>query len=493
MRKRILLIEPPFYRLFKYNLSLARYPLSLGYLSSCLKRNTSWDVLCYNADFYPKETRVDAQFYYQNHESYLSNLNNCSYIVWQELKQVIVSLKPDVIGISAKSQNFASALKVARIAKQINKETIIIMGGPHITLSEDEAIKKYSEIDITVKGEGEYTLIDVLLNLENGKLKDVKGISFRDKNKKLISNPPRAAIRELDFLPFPSEVVDEVLLDYNSYPRNAFSFIITSRGCPYNCFFCGSSKIWGKNIRYRSVNNVIKEIKLLKRRGIRVIHFDDDIFALNFSYLKQICKKIREEKLNIIWSCELHLKQVNTELLKLLKGAGCYLIQVGIESGDNTILQKIGKKITIEEAKVKCELIKKMGFELHAFFMAGFPWEAKREILNTIKAIKEIKADQIIFSIFTPYPGTDAFELCKEHGLITKDYDPSLHHHQSPSNSFSFRLPAQELKSLLEEVIKVVRKKNKWSKFRQIFSSSLFHQIRQCGISSLLGYLINDS
>ncbi|MFC1560953.1 B12-binding domain-containing radical SAM protein [Candidatus Latescibacterota bacterium] len=479
---KILLIEPPFYRLFKETYSLDRYPLSLGFLAGAIKKKTNWRVKVYNADFYPhSETQKYSFFTSIGFENYLKNLKELSVHIWREIRSTLVEYNPTVVGISVKSQNFESAYIIAKLVKENNKQTVVIMGGPHPSMVGSDLLK-YPEIDICVVGEGENTIIELLNAIQsNKKLNSIKGIIFK-KDGQIFTSPPRDFIENLDSLNFPHEYAPEVLKDYNQYPVTAFKNIFAIRGCPYNCIFCGSKKIWSRRVRFRSPENVIKEIKGLQKMGLRFVSFNDDNFGINKKYINDLCNALIQYCPGIKWECEMHINLVDEENISLMKKAGCYSIQVGIESGNNEILSAIRKNITIEEAIMACKIIKKHGIYLQTFFIVGFPQETEDTLNDTFKAMKKIKCDTIIYSIFTPYPGTEIFEFCKEKGLIDDNYNVSLYNHQSPMNCFCLNITRERFRVLIDVIEKMVDRKNSLNRIKRIFSLNTFGRIRELGI-----------
>lgn len=456
---KVLLVEPPFYRLLKDTYTLNRYPLSLGYLSGMIKKSTNWDAMVYNADFNINQNRIepfkvsyDVEDGFRN---YLDNLKDLSKPIWEKIRLVISEYSPDVIGISAKSQNFASASIVAKLAKLVNRKIFVVMGGPHPTMVGADVLG-CPDIDACVKGEGEQTIVELLNALEHMTALDaVKGIVYR-KDGQIVETASRELSAHLDSFVFPSENAPEVLKDYDRYPLSAFSSIFATRGCPYNCFFCGSNKIWGRKVRFRSPENVICEIKYLQNKGISSVHFDDDTFGVNKQYINELCDAFIKHCPGLRWSCEIHVKLVDEQTISLMKKSGCYLIQLGIESGSERILKQIRKGITVKEALSACKIIRSKGVILHTFFMLGFPWETESDIKDTVSVMKKSNSDFLIYSIFTPYPGTEAFEFCKENGLIDENYNSSLCYHHSPLNYFCMNIASQRFRELAREVEKMV-------------------------------------
>src|SRR3990172_6231716 len=333
-KQKILLIQPPFYRLYKDTYSLDLFPLSLGYLSGAIRKDTDWEVLAYNSDFNPDSEGVSQSYLSgKGFDNYLGNLNDISKPIWQEIRKNIEEYKPCVVGISVKSQTFASACRVAKLAKDINNDCIVIVGGPHPSMVGSEVLN-CSDINVFVKGEGEKPTVELL---------------------------------------------------------NAIKNIFSIRGCPYNCFFCGSRMVWSRKVRFRSVENVIAEIQGLQHMGIELIRFDDDTFGVTKKYIKELCHALIKHCPGLKWHCEIHVKVVDEPTISLMKAAGCCLLQIGVESGNNEILKEMRKNYTIEEALSACEIIKKYGIELQTFFIVGFPQETEDSFNDTYKAMKKIK------------------------------------------------------------------------------------------------------
>lgn len=454
MKKKLLLVEPPFYRLYNADFVLCSYPLALGYLAGWARRQTDWDVAAYNADFSVIEKGFNLSHNYlanQGFQNYLANLRSESSPIWDEVREVIREQAPSVLGISAKSQNFHAAVRVARLAKALDPDILVVMGGPHVTMTGTAALH-HPEVDVLVHGEGEETLVELLRAWERGgDAALVAGVSYRDAGQAR-TTPARPFIQDLDALPFPHESAPGSLLNYDSFPKSAFMNMFTIRGCPFNCLYCGSRTIWTRRPRFRSVENVVEEMKRLEAFGVPRINFDDDTFGVSKRRIHELCRRIKESGLRLPWSCELHVNLVDDETMALMRSANCNLVFLGVESGNNDILALNRKRITVEKAQAACEIIKKHGIQLYAFFMVGFPDETEQTMMDTFAAMRRADPDYIIYSIFTPYPGTELFQRCRELGMVDDDFDVSLYNHQSPENNFTKAIGHARFRELSERI-----------------------------------------
>lgn len=482
--KRILLVEPPFYRLYKKTFSLVKYPLAIGYLTGVIRENTDWSVLGYNADFYTSgdsELMLNSYLGGEGFGNYVNNLKDLNSPIWKEIVETIRDYNPSIIGISAKTQNYASAINVAKIAKELNKDILVVMGGAHPSMVQGQVLQETPSVDICAIGEGERTIVDILTAFESGAgFEGVNGIVYR-KNGVVLKTPPRQYIEDLDTLPFPYDYARETLKDFDRYPATAFKNVFATRGCPFNCVFCGSREIWSRKVRFRSPKNVAAELKKLKNAGITTVLFDDDTFGIKYQYIAELCEEIIRECPGLRWSCELHAKIVDEATIAVMKKAGCGMIQLGAESGNNEILKKARKSIKIEDTLCAANIIQKAGIELQTFWMIGLPWEEERHIRDTQSAIKNIKG-AVSFSIFTPYPGTEVFDLLKEKGFIAKDHDHSLFNHQSPLNCFSMYIKLERFKVIASELEKIVDRKNFKVNLAKVFSRKLLFLVHDMGV-----------
>ena len=490
-RKRIMIIDPPFKRLYHDDASLVKFPLALGYLSGAVLKWTDWEVQACNADFNPKKKAISLDNVTRIREGmarYLRTLEDPAASIWAEIRAAITEFDPGVVGISSKTQNFPSAMRVARIAKEHDPGTLVVLGGPHATLSTRAALD-CPDIDVAVLGEGEMTLVDLLKARESGApLREVAGLAYRQDGRKVFT-PPRTNIPDLDELPFPAEAAPRVLRDYESYPAEAFGYVFSARGCPYACTFCESKAIWTRTTRWRSPENVVAELKLLMERGVRYVYFDDDTFGIHPRYIEELCSLIETECPGLKWGCEITVGVVKERSVEWMRRSGCVRVNIGVESGNNRILRSVKKGHTIEKAYPAVDLCRRKGIEVGTFFMVGFPEETEETLRDTLAAIEKINADNIMLSIFTPYPGSELFQVCKELGVVDDDFDITIYNHQSPENCFTAYIPPERFKELVREAASVVGRKNRrgrWHRAALMLRRRDFHRTKRMARQFLL-------
>jgi radical SAM superfamily enzyme YgiQ (UPF0313 family) len=277
-------------------------------------------------------------------------------------------------------------------------------------------------IDIIVRGEGEEATRELIENIEKGApLSEVKGITFRERNE-IIDTEPRSFIKNIDEIPFPSRD----LLPMHLYKFNGVKYatMLTSRGCPFKCSFCSSSRLFGGIWRGRSPENVLEEMKIIHEEySVRNIEFIDDTFTLNQERAEKICDGIIKQGWDVSWGASSRADTLSRRLAEKMKKAGCWIIYLGIESGSQKILDAIGKRITLEQVKKAVKILKDAGIQILGSFIIGFLQDTKETIKETIKFAKSLSLDYAQFSILTPYPGTPIFDYAKKHGmLLTEDW-----------------------------------------------------------------------
>ena len=371
-----------------------------------------------------------------------------------EICEAVLTEKPDLVGITIFTTQLRSALITAREIKKNLPSCKIVVGGPHVHPQHEELIRKEDSIDFCVRKEGEITMVELAKAISNrGDFRDILGLTFRDAGNKVIVNPDRPFIENLDTLPFPARD----LLPNHVYrgsigfgERSKFTYISASRGCPFNCHFCSVPNFWPKP-RRRTVDNVIAEMEdIYTKFGIEYMRFTDEIFVLNKKWLNEFCQKMIDSKLNkkITWSCDSRVDLVNKEMLKNMNQAGCKVIFYGIEFGNQKILDDCGKRISLQQIYKAIDLSKKAGISPTGNFMIGYPTETKETIEDTINLAMELDLDFCSFSIVTPFPGCELFDYCKKNGLLkTEDWECYNYFHPGMS---VIRLPNIDDDELME-------------------------------------------
>jgi radical SAM superfamily enzyme YgiQ (UPF0313 family) len=331
-----------------------------------------------------------------------------------ETVKMVIDNGFEFVGITVMTPTLSSAMEVARKIKEKNKSIFVFMGGAHVTALPEKTLEVFPELDAIVIGEGEITtpvLIEKIKNKEE--LKDVLGIAYREDGK-IIVNPPRPIVKNLDELPLPAYHLLPIN-KYRPYPPHGkklpYMAIMTSRGCPFRCTFC-SKPVHGKLYRAKSPKAIIEEIKYIKEKfKIKEILFYDDSFTLDKQRIIELCDKMIKNKINIPWSCETRVNLVDKDLLSKMKDAGCYIISYGVESGNQEILNRIKKDITLEQVRNAFKLTREAGISIVSYFMLGCPGDTERTMKQTIEFAKELDANFAQFSICTPFPGTEIADL----------------------------------------------------------------------------------
>jgi len=394
MKPHVTLVNPPYPKGAHKHPPFT--PLGLGYLAAVLEKNQ------YDVDV------IDCQVLDISHE---------------EVKSELSKRKPDIVGMTSTTLTYKSALRIAKIAKEINPKCLTLLGGVHVTFWDDKALQECPYLDVVVRKEGENTIIEFVERLEKGRdFHDVLGITYR-KGEEIIRNPDRPYIEDLDSLPFPAHhlwPIDRL----RKYGKVVFP-LMTSRGCIFWCEFCSAVRMFGRRFRMRSPKNVVDELEFLhKKYGADNFTFYDDAFTVDQSRVEEICREIHDRNLRITWDCGTRVDMVTKDLLQKMKEAGCIAVWLGVESGSQRIMNAMGKGFTIEKTKKAFKLAKEVGLMTIASVVFGFPGETRESAWETIKLVKEINPDDIGYYIATPYPGTPMADYVKKMGWVkVTDFD----------------------------------------------------------------------
>jgi anaerobic magnesium-protoporphyrin IX monomethyl ester cyclase len=328
----------------------------------------------------------------------------------------------DLVGITLDTSLYYKGMEYARMLK--SKGTKVVVGGPHASFMADEILGNGSA-DFVVRGEGEHTILELVNALrEGGKLEQIKGLSYLSDNQ-VVHNANRTYSDDLDTLPFPARH----LLDMDKYRTSklgtrTITSILTSRGCPYQCSFCASSKLAGTFWRARSVESIIEEIQFVKDTyGYRAFAFVDDNFTLNPQRVIDLCKEICKRGWDVHWWCFSRVDTIvrNPEMVSLMYEAGCRSTYIGIESRNQETLDFYNKKISADISREAISILKNNKIEMTASFIIGALNEDKEMVEDTLRFAKSLNPNTVSFTILTPYPGTDLFDQVKDR-IITFDW-----------------------------------------------------------------------
>ncbi len=434
----ILLINPPFFQTpADQEYSYYYPPLGLLYVAAMLNRE-GYKTKIYNPVFEHKYITMEEEGFPPLTDEARKDFKE-RFIgfrdapEWRQMIGELAGIKPKVVGITMTTPQYDLAILLAKVVKEQNPGVPVIIGGVHPCALPEETLA-IPEFDVLVYGEGEITTVELMEVFVKGtrSLEQVDGIYYKD-NGRIVKNPPRELIKDLDSLPFP--MPDPV---YAHHPRRA---ILTSRGCYYRCTFCSQSSILGHNVRFRSPKNVVDEIEYWYKQGIKSFIIQDSTFTSNIQRAMDIMDLIVDRGLKINWGFQTRVDLLPRELMVKAKRAGCDYIWIGVESGDPYILKAIRKGITPDQVRKAVQVIKEFDIETYLYFILGFVEDTMETMRTTQEFAKELDCYQTSFFMFTPFPGSESFNrLAAEDRLLTRDYFfyfwlyPHLIKRENPSN-----------------------------------------------------------
>lgn len=345
--------------------------------------------------------------------------------ILNELKEY----KPEFVGLYSTAFGWNRAQATVIDVKKVLDNVHVTVGGPYPIALKEKCLEDSKEMDSVVTGEGEDTVVEMLERLADGKsLKGVQGVSYREEGK-IVKNPDRPLIEDLDRLPVPAR---ELLDDSNDYipapamyRRKPVAIVMTSRGCSRRCLFCfqidKERKSGVRGIRFRSIDNVMDEIELCLKQGYREIKFIDDTLAADYDRAMLFAKEIVARKLDFTWFVSACVNQVDEPLLRAFKKAGCWAILFGVESGVQKNLNALRKGSTIEQIRKAVKAAKKAGIRVFNAFIFGIPGETFEEGLKTIDFALELNSDVANFHSLTPFPGAELYDNVEKYGTLSAE------------------------------------------------------------------------
>jgi len=380
---------------------------------------------------------------------------------YEKFYEKVKNFHPDVLLIETSTPSFPNDINVAKHIKD-TLGTKIAFSGPHVSAFREKILEEFPFVDFVLYGEYEFTILDLAKTLENGKnLKNIKGLVYREKNK-IVKNSERGPIKDFNDLPWPER---ESLPMYNYYGIAALPTpqvqVWATRGCPFHCIFCVWAETMFKNkFRSRDPIDVANEVEyLIKKYGFKSVYFFDDSFDLwGKTNILKLCDEIKKRNLNIKWGAQMRADTLDYETLKKMREAGFDGALLGVESGNQEIIDRIRKNLDLNKVRQTIKWFKELGIKAHLTFTIGLPGETKETIRRTLEFAKELAPYSAQFSITTPFPGTEYYTMLeRKKFILTKDWNK----YQGGRNTVirTENLTAEELQ---EEVEKL---RNEWTKF----------------------------
>ena len=336
----------------------------------------------------------------------------------------ILDKKPDVVGFYAVSENYKFVVSLFEKIKEARPEIKTVLGGPHVYGLPKESLSSPA-IDFAINGEAEYSFLELVKSgFSPESYKDIRGLIYRSGSGGVTANP-MVLVEDLDSLPFPARhlypPMDKYMPSIITYRKLPATGMLTSRGCSSRCTFCHSGK--GEfGLRFHSPEYVIEEIKhLQKDYGIKEFFVFDDTFVANRERAAKICELIIKEKLNISWSCNVKVNYLSEDLLVLMRRSGCWLLQIGVESGNQEVLNIMKKGITLKMVTDACTSAYKLGFHIKTFWIIGNAGETVETIDDTIRFMGTLPSHYASINLMTPLPGTELWDKVDRFGSFDKE------------------------------------------------------------------------
>ena len=456
---RVLLITPPLYRIIGfYN---RYFPFGITLLGTVLEKR-GHKVMVYDADYCASPDSIDYSQMSSRYDVYLKSFKDKNNLIWKEFEKNIKKFNPDVVGISAFTTFAASVFYTAKLCRKALPKCKIIIGGPHATVKSDEIFEVCPEVDYIIRGEAEESMVDLLDSIRSGEanLKSILGLSWRE-NGEVLVNKDRFMERDINKFPMPDR---SLLFNEDKMSSEDMGLIMTSRGCPYHCTYCASTK----GLSLRGVDEVLQEIVyVMAKYGTRQFTLKDDSFTIDKKRVEELCEKIIKMKLRISWECNTRINLIDKNLLTLMKKAGCNFIKIGIESGSARMLKLMKKGITLAQVRRAAKLLHQSGIHWSGYFMIGVVDETEEDIRKTMDFIREIKPNLVILGVYEPFPGTEMYRQGIERGLIKDKMSLKDFYTTWPSNYYKVDsrtqnnvISPERFGKLEEEVTDFVRRYN---------------------------------
>jgi len=334
--------------------------------------------------------------------------------------------QPAWIGFSCTTSSFLDAVRLAKLAKEVLPDIRTVFGGAHVSALKGQLLSDFPVADILVIGEGEETLRELMASGFEQAL-SVAGLVWRNAQGLPEFSGARTQSLELDSLPFPAydklEGYPEAYsLPIFNYPKAPSTSCISSRGCPYACTYCDRS-VFQQTFRFNSADYLYRHLKYLRERfGIRHINFYDDQFTFKRQRVEDFCKLMIEKPLGMTFNCAVRAEHIDLSLLKLMKSAGCWMVSLGIETGDEELLAQHRQNANLDMLADKIRLIKQAGIRTKGLLMMGLPGENEDSIRRSMEYVFSLPIDDFNLAKFTPFPGSPIYEKIHTLGEFDEDW-----------------------------------------------------------------------
>ena len=344
---------------------------------------------------------------------------------YKEKKLIKILEEIDVVGLTVLSFSVKQTEKLIKKIKEINPHITVIIGGPHCTLFPSKSLEE-THADISVQGYGELTILEIKKALnKKTSFSQVKGIYYKENNK-IKPGKSIEKINNLDIIPFPARNLvrnyDYVTVYNPRLKKGEFTSIITSRGCPFNCRFCSRGSISMQKYSPRSTENIIEELKEIKKSGFKSVAFVDDCFLANKNQAMEIFNQIIKEKIDLkFYIAAARVDSADEKLYSKMKQAGVIFIQFGLESGNQDVLDFYNKNTTVEKIKYAVKLSNKNGFFTAGSFIIGAPFENEKHFRKTINFAKTLPLVSVSFVPLKYMAGSELWYKAIEQGKISQD------------------------------------------------------------------------
>ena len=334
---------------------------------------------------------------------------NLSSYPWRKVEEIVAALDADVWGMSCWTANRRGVRLVADLIKARHPRAHVVVGGPHATPLGPEILRHYPSVDTVCLGESDLTFLEIVDRVSKGEsTAKVHGTVYRD-GARVVTAPERKNVADLDALASPHHWFDTHIL-------------MTSRGCPWACTFCGAETSWGRGFRANSIDYVLDAMESVsKRLPVKMIQIKDDTFTTNKKRVLALCKRMQEKKMGFFWSCDTRVDLLSDELLREMRLAGCQRLSLGVESGSQRILDLIDKKITPDEILASTNLAKKYGIKVRYYMMLGNRGETKESFAETLAFLERAAPHEYVFSCLSVYPGTRDFHDAEKAGWLDRE------------------------------------------------------------------------